>query len=264
MDKTIIDDYDFTGRVALVTGGGSGIGAATALMLGTLGAEVVIAGRTADRLEAKAAEIGKATGRQCLAVPADVRDEEQVIRLVQRTVEHFGRIDILINNAGGTVMAALEDVTTRAWERCFALNVDSAYYCTREAGKHFLAQGSGVIVNVSSLAGVHGTRGAAPYSAAKAALQMFTRVAAAEWGPHGIRVNCVAPGMILSEGVTEHLRNSNIDADAGTASFPLRRAGTPEEVAKTILFFASDAASYITGETISVGGGPLLGGPKDL
>jgi NAD(P)-dependent dehydrogenase (short-subunit alcohol dehydrogenase family) len=255
---------DFTGRVAIVTGGGTGIGAAAATLLARLGANVAIAGRTVERLEAKAAEIGSVAGKSCLAVPTDVRDESQVAALMNRVIEHFGRIDVLINNAGGTILSPLKDVTTRMWEKSFALNVNAAYYCTREAGRQFLAQGSGVIVNVSSLAGVHGTKGGAPYSAAKAALQMFTRVTAAEWGPHGIRVNCVAPGMILSELATEHLKKSNIDIEAGTASFPLRRAGKPEEVANAIAFLASDAASYITGETLAVGGGPILGGPREL
>jgi NAD(P)-dependent dehydrogenase (short-subunit alcohol dehydrogenase family) len=254
--------YDLSGKVAIVTGGGTGIGAATAMLLARLGADIVIAGRTAGRLEAKAAEIREATARACLAVPTDVRDEEQVVRMVQRAIDGFGRIDILINNAGGTVMAPLKDVTTPMWHKSFALNVDAAYYCTREAGRHFLGRGAGVIVNVSSMAGVHGTRGGAPYSAAKAALQMFTRVAAAEWGPHGIRVNCVAPGMILSDLATEHLKKSGIDIEAGSSNFPLRRAGSPEEVASAIVFLASDASSYITGETLCVGGGPQLGGPK--
>jgi NAD(P)-dependent dehydrogenase (short-subunit alcohol dehydrogenase family) len=260
----ITTGFDFTGRVAIVTGGGSGIGAATAMQLARLGANIAIAGRTADRLEAKAAEISEATSRSCLAVPTDVRKEEQVASLIERVIQHYGRIDILINNAGGSVMSPLKEVTSKMWERSFALNVDAAYYCTRDAGRHFLAQGSGVIVNVSSLAGVHGTKGAAPYSAAKAALQMFTRVTAAEWGPHGIRVNCVAPGMILSERATEHMKNSNIDIEAGTKAFPLRRAGRPDEVANAIVFLASDAASYITGETLAVGGGPILGGPRDI
>src|SRR5262249_9184007 len=136
--------------------------------------------------------------------------------------------------------------------------------CTREAGRHFMAQGSGVIVNVSSLAGMHGTKGAAAYSAAKAALQMFTRVTAAEWGPLGIRVNCVAPGMILSAQAEAHHAQSNIDFEAGIANFPLRRAGKPEDVANAIVFLASDAASYITGETLAVSGGPVLGGPRNL
>jgi NAD(P)-dependent dehydrogenase (short-subunit alcohol dehydrogenase family) len=254
---------DFTGRVAIVTGGGSGIGAATALLLAQLGANVAIAGRTAERLNAKAAEIAAATGKICLSVPTDVREETQVANLIKQAIEHFGRIDVLVNNAGGAVLAPLKDVTSKMWERSFALNVNAAYYCTREAGRHFLAQGSGAIVNVSSLAGVHGTRSCAPYSAAKAALQMFTRVTAAEWGPHGIRVNCVAPGMIITEIAAAHMQKSNIDMKAGTATFPLRRAGKPEEVASAIVFLASDAASYVTGETLAVGGGPVLGGPRD-
>lgn len=257
------DLLDFSGRVAIVTGGGTGIGAATALLLAKLGADVAIASRNADRLQAKAEEIMAATGRQCLAVPTDVRDETQVAAMVAKTIEHFGRIDILVNNAGGTVLRQFEDVTTGHWQKSFALNVDSAFYCTREAGRHFRAQGSGAIVNVSSMAGVHGTRGGVPYSASKAALQMMTRVAAAEWGPFGIRINCVAPGMIVNEGVLEHLLASGLDIDGASKAFPLQRAGKPEDVANAIVYFASDAASYVTGETLAVCGGPVLGGPKD-
>ena len=255
--------FNFTDRVAIVTGGGTGIGAATALMLARLGADVVIASRKAEVLQAKAAEIAAATGRRCIAIPTDVRAEEQVTRLVEQTVAHFGRIDILINNAGGTILAPLKDVASTSWMKSFDLNIHSAYYCTREVGKHFMSQGSGVIVNVSSMAGVHGTKGGAPYSASKAALQMFTRVAAAEWGPYGIRINCVAPGMILSEVATEHLKASKIDIEAATKIFPLQRAGRPEDVANAIVWFASDAAGYVSGETLAVCGGPVLGGPSN-
>jgi NAD(P)-dependent dehydrogenase (short-subunit alcohol dehydrogenase family) len=247
-----------------VTGGGTGIGAATALQLAGLGADVAIAGRKAERLEGKAKQISAATGRRCIAVPTDVRKEDQVIALINRVVEHFGRIDILINNAGGTILSPFKDVTTKMRDQSFALNVSSAYFCTREAGRHFMAQKSGCVVNVSSMAGVHGTKGGVPYSSSKAALQMFTRVTAAEWGPYGIRINCVAPGMILSEQVEEHLRRSNIDIEGANAIFPLRRAGKPEDVANAIVFLASDAASYISGETLAVCGGPVLGGPRDL
>jgi citronellol/citronellal dehydrogenase len=254
------DWYDFTGKVGIVTGGGTGIGAATAQLLARLGADVVIAGRKQERLEIKAREIRDATGRQCLVVPTDVRNEDEVKHLVDATHTHFGRLDMLVNNAGGTFPYPLEDVTTQQWQRNFALNVDAAYYCTREAGKFFREQRSGGIVNVSSLAGVNGTKNCAPYSAAKSALQMFTRVAAAEWGPYGIRINCVAPGMIVTELTPDHSKLVKIDMKDALAHFPLRRTGKPEEVASAIAFFLSEAAAYITGETLCVGGGPQMGG----
>lgn len=259
----IADHFDFTGKVAIVTGGGTGIGYATALQFARLGASVVIASRTASELEAAAARIGEESGSHCLAVPTDVKDEAAVIALVQRTVEEFGRIDILINNAGGTRMGPLESIPTRGWDSIFDLNVKSAYVATREAGRHMIAQKSGAIVNISSGAGVNGVRGGAHYSAAKSALQMFTRVAAAEWGKHGVRVNCVAAGAIASKRVLEAWNVAGLAPDQMGAAIPLRRTGTPDEMANMIVFFASDAASYITGETVSVSGGPNLGGIPD-
>ena len=257
------DSYHFDGRVAIVTGGGTGIGAQTAMLLARYGANVVICGRSAEPLQAKSAEIAEQTGRTCLPIPTDVREEDQVARLVERTVDELGRVDILINCAGGSSLAPAAQLTSRMWDRSFALNVDAAYFTSREAGRHFLAQKSGVIVNVSSSAGITGTKGGAHYSAAKAALQMYTRVLAAEWGPHGIRVNCVAPGLIASELAVIGWKRANLDIKTGSAEIPLRRPGEPIEVARAIVFLASNAASYITGETLAVGGGPRLGGIPD-
>ncbi len=180
-------DSDFAGRVAIVTGGGTGIGAATARLLASRGAEVVIASRTVEELQRKASEIEEATGRRCLAVPTDVKQEEQVVRMVQRTVDELGRVDVLVNNAGGTRMGPLNGLPTRGWDAAFDLNVRSAYLCTREAGRHLVAQGAGAIVNIGSGAGSNGVKGGAHYASAKAALQMLTRVTAAEWGRHGVR-----------------------------------------------------------------------------
>ena len=254
------DLLDVSGRVAIVTGGGTGIGAATAHLLAAHGADVVVAARTVEDLEGTAAAVVAGSGRRCVPVPTDVRDEEQVIDLVERTVDELGRIDVVVNNAGGTRMGPLADIPTRAWDASFDLNVRSAYLCTREAGQHFLAQGSGAIVNISSGAGVNGVKGGAHYSSSKAALQMFTRVTAAEWGPHGIRANCIAVGGVASERAVAAWEVAGLDQAELSAGTPLGRLGTPAEVANAILFFASDAASYITGQTLSVDGGPQMGG----
>jgi 3-oxoacyl-[acyl-carrier protein] reductase len=254
---------DLSGQVAIVTGGGTGIGAATARVIAAHGADVVIASRTVAELESTAAAVETASGRRCLAVPTDVKDEQQVIRMVQRTVDEFGRIDILVNNAGGTRMGPLTGISTRAWDSSFDLNIRAAYFCTREAGRHLIAQHSGAIVNVSSGAGLHGVKGGAHYASAKAALQMFTAVTAAEWGRHGIRVNCVAVGLVSSERAVDAWRVANLDVDAATAGVPLRRPGRPDEVANAILFLASGAASYISGQTLAVDGGPHMGGIPD-
>jgi NAD(P)-dependent dehydrogenase (short-subunit alcohol dehydrogenase family) len=224
---------------------------------------VVICSRTVDELEQAAQQIAAESGSSCLAVPTDVKDEDAVIALVQRTVDAFGRVDILINNAGGTRMGPLESIPTKGWDSIFDLNVKSAYIATREAGRHMIAQKSGAIVNISSGAGVNGVRGGAHYSAAKSALQMFTRVTAAEWGKHGIRVNCVAAGAIASERVLDAWKVAGLEPETMGAAIPLRRTGTPDEMANAIVFLASDAASYITGETISVSGGPNIGGIPD-
>jgi len=251
---------DLTGRVAIVTGGGTGIGAATAQVLAQHGADVVIAARTLEDLERTSAAVEGSTGSRCLSVPTDVRDEEQVVRMVQRTVDELGRVDILVNNAGGTRMGPLATLPTKAWDASFDLNVRSAYLCTREVGHHLLEQRSGAIVNISSGAGVHGVKGGAHYASSKAALQMFTTVTAAEWGPYGVRANCIAVGPIASERAVEAWRVAGIEQDALSAGTPLGRPGRPDEVANAILFFASDAASYITGQTLAVDGGPHLGG----
>jgi NAD(P)-dependent dehydrogenase (short-subunit alcohol dehydrogenase family) len=255
-----VDLLDLEGRVAVVTGGGTGIGAATAGLLAAHGADVAIAARTVRDLEQTAERIEADSGRRCLIVLTDVKDEAQVVAMIERSVKELGRLDILVNNAGGTRLGPLRTLPTKAWDAGFDLNVRSAYIATREAGTHFLEQRSGAIVNVSSDAGVYGVRGGAHYSAAKAALQMFTEVTAAEWGPHGVRANCVAVGGIASERAKGAWEVAGIDPAAIGEGAMLRRVGRPDEVAAAILFLVSDAASYITAQTISVDGGHTMGG----
>ena len=259
----ITDLLDFTGRVALVTGGGTGIGFASALQFAKLGASVVIASRTADELEAAARRIEAESGARCIPVPTDVKDEEAVIRLVQTTIDTFGQIDVLLNNAGGTRMGPLENIPTRGWDSILDLNLRSVYVCTREVGWHMIARKSGAIVNISSGAGLNGVRGGAHYSAAKAGVQMFTRVTAAEWGKYNVRCNCVAAGAIASPRVLDAWQVAGLDPEDMGRTIPLRRTGTPDEMAHMIVFLASDAAAYVTGQTIGVNGGPALGGIPD-
>lgn len=255
--------FDFTDKVVIVTGASEGIGAVTARLFAAHGADLVIAARRPDKLEAMAERIRQATGRKCLALPTDVTEPEQVKQLVGHALGAFGRIDILINNAGASVRSSLRKLTPELWQKGRALNLDSAAYCTMEVGKHFFERKAGVIVNISSVAGINGTMGEVPYSSGKAGLQMLTRVAAAEWGPHGIRVNCVAPGMTMTEKVQGKVDAGIYNLKDVSARFPLRRLGTSEDVAHAILFFASDYASYITGQTLAVDGGPPIAGFTD-
>jgi NAD(P)-dependent dehydrogenase (short-subunit alcohol dehydrogenase family) len=255
--------HDLSGRVAIVTGGGTGIGQAIALMLAERGVDLALAGRRPGPLEETAAMIREATGRRCITVQADVTDAEQAKTLVEATIAEYGRLDMLINNAGKAKHAPLRSMSPDVWKKDVELNLSAAFYCSQAAYPHLKASGHGAIVNISSLAGINGTTGVGAYSAGKSGLQMFTRVASAEWGPVGIRVNAVACGMIATKLAQEGWAKSGFDAMGACKAFPLRRPGRPDEIAQAVLFLASDAASYITGETLTVGGGPQLKGMID-
>jgi NAD(P)-dependent dehydrogenase (short-subunit alcohol dehydrogenase family) len=240
---------ELSGKVAVVTGGGTGIGAAAARQLAGAGADVVIAARKVERLEAVGEEV-RALGVRCLVVPTDVRDETQIESLVQRSVDEMGRIDIVVNNAGGSYLFPLEDTPLDKWDNSFALNVRGPFVMTQAAGRHMLAQGSGVFVNISSAAGLHGVSGGVAYSSAKAALQMLTRVVAMEWGAKGIRANCIAVGAVASEGALRSWER------AGILERLVDHAGQPDDIANGILYLATDASRFMNGETIALTGSP--------
>jgi NAD(P)-dependent dehydrogenase (short-subunit alcohol dehydrogenase family) len=245
------DPQELAGQVAIVTGGGTGIGEAAARLLAAAGADVVVAARKVERLQGVAADISN-TGRRCIALPTDVRAEEDIQRLVDTTLDEFGRIDIVVNNAGGSYLFPMEDTPIDRWDNSFALNVRGPFMLTQAAGRHMLARGSGVFVNISSGAGLTGVAGGVAYSSAKAALQMLTRVVALEWGPKGIRANCIAVGAIASEGAIRSWTRAGL-IEKGI----LDRAGQPEDIANGILYLASNSSRFMNGQTIALTGGPM-------
>jgi NAD(P)-dependent dehydrogenase (short-subunit alcohol dehydrogenase family) len=246
----VASSEELSGSIAIITGGGTGIGAAAARLLAGAGADLVLAARKVDRLEAVAEEV-VALGRRCLVVPTDVRNSDEIAQLVDRTMESFARIDIVVNNAGGSYLFPLETTPLDKWDNSVALNLRAPFILTQLAGAHMLAAGHGVFVNISSAAGRVGVVGGAAYSSAKAGLQMLTRVVAKEWGPRGIRANAIAVGAVASEGALRSWKR------AGIYDSIIDGAGQPEDIANGILYLATDRSKFMNGETISLTGSPL-------
>ena len=245
-----------TDRVAIVTGGGVGIGAAIATECARAGAHVVVASRKLPNLEKVAEEI-KALGRRSLAIATDVRKPEDVDGLVQKTVDEFGRIDILVNNAGVGFICPLEEMTPGGWDAVMATDLRGAFMCCKAVGRVMIKQNKGKIVNVSSRAGIYGGPHMAQYAAAKAGLQNFTMSLAMEWAHYNINVNCVAPGPTLTEGYMFNLKSGG-SAELPSANNAQMRWARPEEIAYAAVFLASEAANFVTGQTLAVDGGPYV------
>jgi NAD(P)-dependent dehydrogenase (short-subunit alcohol dehydrogenase family) len=249
--------FDLSGHVALITGAGRGIGLTTALALAEQGADVAVNDLDGELAESAAAQV-RDRGRRAIAIAADVLDEQQVAAMVERCVAELGRLDILVNNVGGSGGSAkpLEQLSLAEWRRVQEYNLTSAFLCSRAALPHLKKDG-GRIVNVSSLAGVsRSIIGGAAYAAAKAALIGFTRHLSGELGAHKVTVNAVAPGLTMTERVISTFTQYPPDQQRRIlAQVPLGRPGQPEDQAAAIVYLCSDEASYVTGATIDVNGG---------
>jgi NAD(P)-dependent dehydrogenase (short-subunit alcohol dehydrogenase family) len=246
-------------QVAIVTGGGTGIGLAIATRLGELGARLVVASRSAGNLEAGTAALRHA-GFDPLAVQVDVRNPEQVDEMVERTVRHFGRIDILVNNAAGNFICRAEDLSPNGWNAVIGIVLNGSFYCSRAVGLHMIARaGGGAIVSILANYVWTGSAGTIHSAAAKAGVLSMTQTLAVEWARHRIRVNAVAPGPIESPGAARQLWNTPEAVQRITDMVPLGRWGQPKEVADAVAFLVSEHAGYITGETLTIDGGAWLG-----
>jgi NAD(P)-dependent dehydrogenase (short-subunit alcohol dehydrogenase family) len=247
------------GQVAVITGGGTGIGLAIAKRLGALGARIVIGSRNSANLESGSADLRHA-GLDPLAVQVDVRNPEQVDELVERSVRHFGHIDILINNAAGNFVCRAEELSPNGWNAVIGIVLNGSFYCSRAVGRHMIARGQGGSI-VSILANYvwTGSAGTIHSAAAKAGVMSMTQTLAAEWAKYRIRVNAVAPGPIESPGAAKQLWNTPEAVQRITDLVPLKRWGTPEEIADSVAFLVAPGSGYITGEILTVDGGAWLG-----
>lgn len=244
---------DLTGRVALVTGASRGFGLATAKRLAERGASVAVHVRDAGRAEAAARQVGD----RGFAVHGDLENPADLQPIVDRTLDRFGRIDVLVNNAAVALTSRFEQITEEEWRRTFEVNVTAVFLLIRAALPAMREQGYGRIVNISSTAGkTVSTLGGAHYTASKAALQGLTRAAAKELGPYGITVNAICPGLFDTELTRENATPEELAAIA--RAFPVRRLGEAVEVADLICFLASEAAGYITGASLDINGGDLM------
>jgi NAD(P)-dependent dehydrogenase (short-subunit alcohol dehydrogenase family) len=249
------DVFSLADRVAIVTGAGTGIGRATANVLAEYGAHIVLAGRRREPLE-KTADMIRTLDRRALVVPTDVTDEGACARAVDASLSEFDRLDILVNNAGGSIDQPPEHWTAAQWHEIIDQNLTGAWFMSRLASVPMLEAGRGAIVNISSGASFLPLPNVAPYGAAKAGLNSLTLSLAGAWTSRGVRVNAVACGAVRTEGYERSTTRAGVAADVllgpGNA---MGRVGEPREIAHCVLFFASDASSYCSGQTLWVNGG---------
>ena len=247
--------FDLTGQVAVVTGASAGLGAQFARILAESGADVAVLARRTEMLKSLAQEITRDTGRRCLYYTCDVGQEDSIREAVDAILADFTKIDILVNNAGIAQQTLFQDTDDAAWSRMLAVNLTGPRNTVMAALPHMLTEKRGCVVNVSSIWGLRGSSCETAYAASKAGLIGLTRSLALELAPSGIRVNAVAPGCIATDMVRALGTETRAMLEDET---PMGRLGTPEEIAKAVCFLASDSASFITGQTLTIDGGFIV------
>jgi 3-oxoacyl-[acyl-carrier protein] reductase len=255
MTNSHADPFGIDGKTAVVTGASSGIGRAIAERFAAAGADVAICSREQDNVDPVADGIADSDrSGAALAVECDVTDRDAVDALVAATVERFGGLDVLVNNAGASFMASFDDITENGWKTIVDINLHGTYHCTQAAGDH-LAEGGGSVINLSSVAGQRGSPLMSHYGAAKAGVINLTASLSAEWADRGVRINCIAPGFVATPGVESQM---GVTADEIDRSAVDRRIGLSAEIADVAQFLASPASSYVVGETITAAGVPRI------
>jgi NAD(P)-dependent dehydrogenase (short-subunit alcohol dehydrogenase family) len=250
------DQFSVAGSTVIVTGSSSGIGKSIAERFAADGANVVVCSREQENVDPVAEGIDEQDGGgQALAVECDVRDRDAVDALVDATVEEFGTVDCLINNAGASFMASFDDISENGWNTILDINLTGTFHCTQAAGRVMKESGGGSVINLSSVAGQQGSPFMSHYGAAKAGVVNLTTTLAYEWASDDVRVNCIAPGFVATPGVETQMGVSADDIDREEVE---RRIGLSEEIADIAQFLASPAASYVVGETITAQGVPQV------
>jgi len=259
---------DLNGKVAIVTGGGGAIGTAMCMQLAANGAKVVVAGRTMKTLQATVDAV-KAAGGEATAVICDVSKAESANNLIAETVRIYGRLDCMVNNAGinggPEFRKPVHQYDDGLWDRIVSIDLNGVYYCSKAAAKQMLAQGEGgSIINIGSIVGVTPLRLQCSFTAAKAAVFNLSKTMALELAPYGIRVNSIAPGSVMNEGVKELFYNDKAKADAIMSHFPVGHPGEPDDIAAATCYLASDDAKFAVGMVMTVDGGWICGYNRDL